>query len=187
MTSSIPTQVTKHKFKDARTSLFFDCWRRPIVAHIRGVRHEWHERQGWVGHYYRRCVLLRFCLHTKATQFSIIEHGGKTICAWLGWMNYACMQCCSPFKLKSSETFRNLSLILLKLCMSKAQSTVIFIDNFYSCTHRLRVFSKKNWKYIVIYVMNVLFSLTGIVLCYFHPCRDIVTAELRVRFAPIFI
>ena len=23
-------------FKDARTSLFFDCWRRPIVAHIKG-------------------------------------------------------------------------------------------------------------------------------------------------------
>ena len=26
--------------------------------------------------------------------------------------------------------------------------------------------------------MNILFSLTGIVLCYFHPCRDIETAEL---------
>ena len=57
-------------------------------------------------------------------------------------MNYAFMQCCPPLKLKSSETFRNLSLILLKLRMSKEQSTVIFINNFYSCIHRLRVFSQ---------------------------------------------
>ena len=33
------------------------------------------------------------------------------------------------------------------------------------------------WKNSVIYAMNVLFSVPGIVLCYFHPCRDIVTAE----------
>ena len=26
--------------KDARTSFIFDCWRRPIVAHITAVRHE---------------------------------------------------------------------------------------------------------------------------------------------------
>ena len=71
-------------FKDARTSLFFDCWRRPIVAPITGVRHEWTERQGWVGHYYRRCVLLR----DRGITF-LPAYKGKTIfhnhiCAWQG-------------------------------------------------------------------------------------------------------
>ena len=70
--------------KDARTSLFFDCCRRPIVAHITGVRHERHERQGWVGHNYRRCVLLRdrgitFLPAYKGNKFSIIIYGHKNI------------------------------------------------------------------------------------------------------------
>ena len=55
---------------------------------------------------------------------------------------------------------------------------MIFKNNFYSCTHRLRVISQIFEKNSVIYVMNVLFSLPGIVLCYFYPCRDIITAEL---------
>ena len=45
-------------------------------------------------------------------------------------------------KLKSSETFRNLILILLKLRMTKEQRAVIFKNNFYSCTHGFRVFSQ---------------------------------------------
>ena len=39
--------------------LFSIVGRRPIVAHIMGVRHEWHERQGWMRYKSRRSVLLR--------------------------------------------------------------------------------------------------------------------------------
>ena len=43
---------------------------------------------------------------------------------------------------KTSDTFRNLSLILLRLRMSKEQSAVIFKNNFHSSTHRLCFFSQ---------------------------------------------
>ena len=101
------------------------------ASYITGVRHTWHERQGWMGHLSRFSVLLRDVAITFPPCIRVQQFFDNKIWtfyhmrAWMGWINYVLRNFyCSPFKFRSHNAFGNFSFILLILWIRG--STVIF-------------------------------------------------------------
>ena len=71
MTCFLALGSFRHIIKDARTSLFFDCWRRPIVAHITGSgMSDMNVRDGW-----DITIAVAYCCASAC----MIQHGPKMV------------------------------------------------------------------------------------------------------------
>ena len=95
------------------------------------------------------------------------------------------MRSCSTFKLMSDDTFRNLSSIWMRLCMSKEQSTVTFENNFYSKGHRLRFFFYRFMKRWTPHSPSWYPSLLTLSFQRYSKCLKYCSAMLKLLFSVI--